>query len=74
MTAHLLESFGALDKLEGFVSRNGRAFYKREVVSADGGNVRLRRRQGVVTRKYTLREQEVVPFWSGRDLDWEIDY
>jgi len=76
LAAHLLESFGALDKLEGFVSRNGRAFYKREVVSADGGNniVRLRRRKAVVTRKYSLREQEVVPFWTGRDLDWEIDY
>jgi dihydroorotase len=74
LTAHLLGSFGALDKLEGFVSRNGRAFYKREVASGDD-MVRLRRRHGVVVRrKYTLREQDVVPFWSGRDLDWEIDY
>ena len=74
--AHLLESFGALDKLEGFVSKNGRAFYKKEVVSTNGGNdiVRLRRRKAVVTRKYSLREQEVVPFWLGMDLDWEIDY
>ena len=75
LTAHLLESFGALDKLERFVSRNGRAFYKREVVSEEGGNdmVRLRRRKGTVTSRYSLREQEVIPFWTGRDLDWEID-
>lgn len=58
------------------MSRNGRAFYKKEVVSADGGSdtVRLRRRKGVVRREYSLREQEVVPFWTGKDLDWEIDY
>jgi dihydroorotase len=64
-----------LDKLERFVSRNGRAFYKREVVSEEGGNdmVRLRRRKGTVTSRYSLREQEVIPFWTGRDLDWEID-
>jgi dihydroorotase len=75
LTAHLLESFGALDKLEGFVSKNGRAFYKKEVASTDGNDiVRLRKRKAGVTGKYTLKEEEVVSFWSGKDLDWEIDY
>lgn len=75
LTAHLLESFGALDKLEGFVSKNGRAFYKKGVVSTDGGGdvVLLRRRRAAVKGKYSLREQEVIPFWTGRDLVWEID-
>jgi dihydroorotase len=74
--AHLLESFGALDKLEGFVSKNGRAFYKKEVVSTEGVNdmVRLRRCRVGVATKYSLREAEVVPFWCGKDLEWEIDY
>ena len=75
LTAHLLESFGALDKLEGFVSKNGREFYKKGIVSTDGGGdiVRLRRRRAAVKGKYSLREQEVIPFWTGKDLDWEID-
>ncbi|KIL58210.1 hypothetical protein M378DRAFT_170853 [Amanita muscaria Koide BX008] len=40
--AHLLKSFGALDRLEGFVSTFGRAFHQRPAVE---GNiiVRLRR-------------------------------
>jgi dihydroorotase len=75
LTAHLLESFGALDKLEGFVSKNGRVFYKKEVASADGNSiVRLRKRKASVKGKYSLKEEEVVSFWSGKDLDWEIDY
>jgi dihydroorotase len=31
LAAHLLESFGALDRLEGFVSSFGRRFYKRNL-------------------------------------------
>jgi dihydroorotase len=75
LTAHLLESFGALDKLEVFVSKNGRAFYKNGVISTDGGGdiVRLRRRKAAVKGKYSLREQDVIPFWCGKDLEWEID-
>jgi dihydroorotase len=77
LTAHLLESFGALDKLEGFVSKNGRAFYKKEISSPtkDGNPViRLKRCKAPVTESYSLKEVEVVPFWSGKDLEWEIDY
>ena len=75
LTAHLLESFDALDKLEGFVSKNGRAFYKREVTSTDGNSVvRLRKHKGTVRGTYTLKEVEVVTFWSGKDLEYEIDY
>ena len=75
LTAHLLESFGALDKVEGFVSKNGRAFYQKGVVSTDGGGdiVLLRRRRAAVKGRYSLREQEIIPFWTGKDLDWEID-
>jgi len=75
LTAHLLESFGALDKLEGFVSKNGRTFYKKEINSTDDGKsiVRVRKRKSAVTGKYSLREQEVITFWGGKDLDWEID-
>jgi dihydroorotase len=75
LTAHLLETFGALDKLEGFVSKNGRAFYKREISpSEDGSEIILKRRKTRVTESYSLKQVEVVPFWSGKDLEWEIDY
>ena len=64
-----------LDKLEGFVSKNGRAFYKREVASTDGNSVvRLRKHKASVRGTYTLKEVEVETFWSGKDLEWEIDY
>jgi len=64
-----------LDKLDGFVSQNGRAFYKREAASADDGRniVRLRRRKAAVTERYSLEGLEIVPFWAGKNLDWEID-
>lgn len=73
--AHLLDSFGALDKLEGFVSKNGRAFYKKDIDTSSrySTTVRLRRGQTPVIGRYSLKEQEVIPFWSGKDLAWEID-
>jgi dihydroorotase len=70
LTAHLLESFGALDKLESFVSKNGRAFYKKEVSVTEV--IELKRRKAPVAEKYSLKEEQVVPFWSGKDLEWEI--
>jgi dihydroorotase len=71
LIAHLLDSFGALDKLEAFVSKNGRAFYKKEI-NANSTAVRLRRGKTPVIERYSLMGQEVVPFWSKRDLAWEI--
>jgi dihydroorotase len=64
-----------LDKLEGFVSKNGRAFYKKDIDTSTRSSttVRLRRGQTPVMERYSLKEQEIVPFWSGKDLAWEID-
>ena len=63
-----------MDKLEDFVSKNGRAFYKKEITSTDDGTdiVRLRRRKAPVTERYLLKGEEVVPFWTGKDLEWEM--
>jgi dihydroorotase len=62
-----------LDKLEAFASQNGRAFYKKEIdTSTDSTAVRLRRGKTPVTGRYSLMGHEVVPFWSGKDLAWEI--
>jgi len=71
LLAHLLESFGALDKLEDFVSTFGRHFYQRE----------LHVKQTVVIRKigtyvvddhYGVGEECVVPFWAGKKINWQI--
>ena len=70
LTAHLLESFGALDKLESFVSTNGRAFYRKPARA--GEKVVLRRAKAKVQEVLTQGEDSVVPFWAGKELNWEI--
>lgn len=74
LVATLLESFGALDKLEGFISGNGRKFYG--VPAKEGEAVKLRRTaesSGKVPGVLRGEEGvEVVPFWAGKQLGWEI--
>jgi len=78
LVAHLLESFGALDCLEGFVSTFGRSFYKREL-SGDNTvrvpTIVLKRAEGgeLIKEGWTEGDQEVIPFWSGQKIDWVID-
>lgn len=87
LCAHLLESFGALDKLEGFVSANGRRFYKAPL-SASSQKLKLKRsavegeegRVPVVCIHPEHRDVgderkdkvQVVPFWAGKKLSWTI--
>ncbi|WFD30173.1 dihydroorotase [Malassezia sp. CBS 17886] len=85
LCATLLESFGALDKLNGFVSEHGRAFYREPATR--GRFVTLRRAQGdegkvppayVGSTSQALadtdpRKLQVVPYYAGRDLAWVID-
>lgn len=70
LVAHLLELFGALDKLEAFVSTNGRAFYHKPARESD--KVVLRRTKKVVDEIWTQGDDSVVPFWAGKELEWEI--
>jgi len=71
LVATLLESFGALDRLEGYVSGHGRKFYG--VPAKDGEVLRLRRERrrvpGLVRGEGGV---EVVPFWAGKELEWVI--
>jgi len=76
--AHLLESFGALDRLEGFVSTFGRSFYKRELrgdYAVQAPTIVLKRVEGgeLIKEGWTEGEQKVIPFWSGCRIDWVID-
>jgi dihydroorotase len=72
LVAHLLDSFGALDQLPGFVSDFGRAFYRRP--AKEGKTITLRKIGGgnIVDEKYVQGGDELIPFWAGRRLDWEI--
>jgi len=72
LVAHLLETFGALDHLEAFVSTYGRAFYRVPVASGES-KVMIRKVQGkAVEDNWVEGEQSVVPFWAGKELGWEI--
>jgi len=72
LVAHLLESFEALDKLEGFVSDFGRSFYNQPIKS-EVKSVVLRRSPGkVVDEQYMLGNDALVPFWAGKAIEWEI--
>lgn len=77
LVAHLLESFGALDRLSGFVSEFGRRFYGFELGDGDKGNysapVKLVRVGSTVKEVLSLGDQSVVPFWAGRSVDWSIE-
>jgi dihydroorotase len=76
LVAHLLESFGALDQLSGFVSEFGRRFYGFELDGDKGrysAPVKLVRVGSTVSQKLSLGDQSVVPFWAGRSLDWSIE-
>jgi dihydroorotase len=73
LVATLLESFGALDKLEGFASSFGRKFYGNPAQA--GKEVTLRRPavKSVVPTLVSNKEGiEIVPFWAGKELGWEI--
>ncbi|KIY63435.1 Dihydroorotase [Cylindrobasidium torrendii FP15055 ss-10] len=75
LVAHVLESFGHLDKLEGFVSTFGRKFYAREAASTVPKVVlrKVQEEEGrIVDEVYAVGEQRVVPFWAGKGLRWEI--
>ncbi|KAL4401010.1 dihydroorotase [Malassezia pachydermatis] len=85
LCATLLESFGALDKLAGYVSENGRRFYKES--ATPGRTVKLRRSTEAdahVPAAYVhpasqskadgdASKLQVMPFMAGQRLGWVID-
>jgi dihydroorotase len=72
LVAHLLESFGALDKLSDFVSGHGRRFYGRPA-GAGAETVKIVRAVDyVVPERWALEQESVVPFWAGKALNWRV--
>lgn len=68
----MLESFGALDQLQNFVSDYGRAFYRCSA-GANARRVVLERVQRYqVDDTWTFGDETIRPFWAGKGLGWQI--
>ncbi|GAA5915740.1 hypothetical protein JCM8208_005656 [Rhodotorula glutinis] len=77
LTAEIFERSGIpLDRLEGFVSTHGRAFYG--FPAREGDDVVLRRVEGkTVDKAYGYKTDQgedewVIPFLAGEEIRWEI--
>jgi dihydroorotase len=67
--ARAFEAAGALDRLEGFASRHGPAFYG---LAPNSGTVTLERADWQVPDSYPLADSAVVPLLAGETLEWRI--
>jgi len=67
--AQAFDAAGALDKLEGFASLFGPAFYRLPV---NQGTLTLRRHQWIVPMELPLATNTVVPLNAGEALQWAV--
>jgi dihydroorotase len=67
--AEAFEAAGALDKLEGFASFHGPAFYG---LPRNAGTVTLRRETWTPPESFRLGEAELKPLRSGEALRWRL--
>ena len=67
--ASAFESVDALDKLEGFSSQHGAAFYG---LPTNTETVTLTRTPWTVPNVLTFGRQQLVPLYAGRTLHWQL--
>ena len=73
LVAHVLDSFGALERLADFTSNFGRKFYQRERTATQANpEVVLRRAKQQIQQHWTMGDESIVPFWAGQYLEWSI--
>ncbi|KAI9477460.1 dihydroorotase [Coemansia sp. RSA 1821] len=82
LMATLFDKLGCLDKLEGFVSTNGRNFYQLPPATTSDGSITLTRTAGLqVPDTYVVQgsaanadgePDTIVPFMAGAQLAWSI--
>ena len=65
----VFEEAGALDRLEGFASRHGPAFYG---LAPNTGTLTLEKADWQVPGSYTLGDSSVIPMCAGETLHWRI--
>ncbi|MBE7940665.1 MULTISPECIES: dihydroorotase [Ramlibacter] len=68
MYAEAFDAAGALDKLEGFASRNGPAFYGLPV---NTGHITLRREDWLTPESFPFGEASLKPLRAGESLPWK---
>ncbi len=67
--AQAFEAAGALDRLEGFASLHGPAFYG---LAPNAGRVTLRRERWTVPADLPFGEARLTPLRAGETLDWKL--
>lgn len=67
--AKIFDEEGAIDRLEGFASLHGPAFYGLPV---NEGSITLTRTPATVPERIGVGELAVVPFLAGETLDWSV--
>ncbi|MEA1072703.1 dihydroorotase [Sphingomonas sp. LY160] len=67
--ARIFDEEGAIDRLEGFASLHGPAFYGLPV---NEGSITLTRTPATVPERIGEGELAVVPFLAGETLDWSV--
>jgi dihydroorotase len=67
--AQAFESAGALDKLEGFASFHGPAFYG---LARNTGTLTLRREPWTVPESYPFGDAQLKPLGGGETLNWKV--
>lgn len=68
--AHVFEQANALDKLEGFVSLNGPAFYG---MLPNVDTVTLMKKSWIVPKEYDIGDSDtLVPLCAGEELQWQV--
>ena len=67
--AHAFDQAGALDKLEGFASIHGPAFYG---LSRNTGTITLVRERWTLPKELPMGDATVVPLNGGETIDWAM--
>jgi dihydroorotase len=68
--AEAFDDAGALDRLEGFASLNGAAFYR---LPPNADRITLRRKKQRVPPSYPFGDNVVVPLRAGETVGWRVD-
>ncbi len=68
--ARAFDELGALDKLEGFASHYGPAFYGLPVNS---GKIRLHRTNWEMPAEMPLGDSKIIPFGAGESIPWKAE-
>ncbi|RKF15819.1 dihydroorotase [Alginatibacterium sediminis] len=67
--AHIFDEIGAIDKLQGFASQHGAAFYG---LPENDSRITLVREAWKMPASIALGEHSIVPFFAEQTLNWKV--